>query len=318
MRVIHQGLGAIGQGIARLVVERGHTIVAAADIDPAKAGRDLGTLLGIGPLGVKVEAAAGTALRAPADVIIHCTGSRLRTVLPELQAALEAGLNVTSTCEELAFPWYHHPEEARQLDAVARRRGVTVVGLGVNPGFVMDLLPLLLTAPCREVRRVAVQRVVDVAQRREALQRKVGAGLSREAFHAGVQAGRLGHVGLVESAAMIADGLGWTLDRITEEIEPVLESATVRGIHQVARGCRPGEREPVVLLDLVMAVGAPNPRDTVMIRGTPDLRLEIPDGIHGDLATWALVVNALPFIAGAPPGLLPASRLPLLHLTAPP
>ncbi len=315
MRIIHQGLGAIGLGIARLVLERGHRTVAAVDLDPAKAGQDLGTLLGVPPLGVEVTTDAAAALRESADILIHCTGSRVRTVLPQLEAAVETGLDVVSTCEELAYPWYHHPAEARRLDDLARRRGVTVVGLGVNPGFVMDALPIMLTAPCREVTHVAAERVVDVGRRREALQRKVGVGMTPQAFRAGVREGRLGHVGLVESVAMIAGALGWDLARITEEIDPVVDGAAVQGLHQVARGYRPGERdEAAVVLDLVMAMGARDPHDVVTIQGTPALRLVIAGGIHGDIATWAIAANALPVIKAAPPGLLPVSRLPLLHL----
>lgn len=318
MRLIHQGLGAIGQGIARLALERGHTIVAATDLDPAKAGRDLGTLLGGPRLGLEVTADPAAALRRPADILVHCTGSRLTAVLPELEEAIRAGLDVVSTCEELSFPWFHHPAEARRLEDLARAQEVTVVGLGVNPGFVMDALPILLTGPCREVARISVERVVDTAQRREALRRKTGDGLSPEAFRAGVREGRLGHVGLVESVAMIGDALGWPLARITEEIDPVTGDGVVRGLHQVARGYREGGPDiPAIHLDLTMAVGASDPRDSVSIDGTPPLRVEIPGGVPGDLATWATVVNALPIIRDAPHGLWPVSRLPLLHLARP-
>src|SRR3989337_222671 len=315
MRIIHQGLGAIGLGIARLVLERGHSTVAAVDLDPAKAGQDLGTLLGVPPLGVEVTTDAAAALRESADILIPCTGSRVRTVLPQLEAAVAAGLDVLSTCEELAYPWYHHPEEARRLDDLARACGITVVGLGVNPGFVMDALPIMLTAPCRDVTRITAERVVDVSQRREALQRKVGVGMPPEAFRAGVREGRLGHVGLVESVAMIAGALGWELSRITEEIDPVVNGAAVQGLHQVAGGYRAdGDPEAAVVLDLVMAMGARDPHDALAIQGTPPLRLVIAGGIHGDVATWAIAANAIPVIKAAPPGLLPISQLPLLHL----
>jgi len=142
--------------------------------------------------------------------------------------------------------------------------------------------------------------------------------MTPEAFRAGVREGRLGHVGLVESVAMIAGALGWELSRITEEIDPLVDGAAVRGLHQVARGYRAdGDPEAAVMLDLVMAMGARNPRDAVAIQGTPPLRLVMAGGIHGDIATWAIAANALPFIVAAPPGLLSVSRLPLLHLTRP-
>ncbi|HEV8339002.1 MAG TPA: dihydrodipicolinate reductase [bacterium] len=317
MRVIHYGLGPIGVGIARVVLDHGWTIAAAIDIDPQKAGRDLGTVLGTSRLGIEVTADAAAALRRPADLVVHATGSRLGEVLPQLEAAVAAGYDVASTCEELAYPWFHHPGAAQRLDALARTHRVSVVGLGVNPGFVMDLLPLLLTAPCREITRITVERVVDAAQRREPLRRKIGAGLTTAAFRAGVRAGRLGHVGLVESVAMIADALGWPLRRISEDIQPVPGRGTrVAGLHQVARGFRaaPGwGGRAAVRLELRMALGARRPHDTVTIQGTPALHLEIPGGIHGDVATSAIVANALPALREAAPGLWPVSRLPLLH-----
>jgi len=319
MRVLHYGLGPIGLGIARVLLEQGHQIVGAVDIDPAKVGRDLGTLLDGPPLGVEVTADPADALRAGAQVAVHSTGSRLLAVLPQLEALVAAGLHVASTCEELAFPWRRHPEVARRLDALARRRGVTVVGLGVNPGFAMDALPLLLTAPCGRVDRIVVERRVDVGRRREQLQHKVGVGLTPAAFTAGVREGRLGHVGLPESAAMIADALGWDLTDLEEEIAPLVgPDGLVTGVHQVVRGRRPGDapEAPSLLLDLQMAVGLPG-RDAVTIHGHPTLQLEVAGGIHGDVATWAIVANALPLILEAPAGLCSVARLPLLHLTSP-
>jgi 4-hydroxy-tetrahydrodipicolinate reductase len=319
MRVIHYGLGPIGLGIARLLLERGYQIVGAVDIDPAKVGRDLGSLLDGPPLGIEVTADPDDAMRTGAQIAVHSTGSRLLAVLPQLEMLVEAGLHVASTCEELAFPWRAHAEAARRLDALARRHGVTVVGLGVNPGFAMDALPLLLTAPCGRVDRVVVERRVDVGRRREQLQHKVGVGLTPAAFTAGVREGRVGHVGLPESAAMIADALGWDLADLAEEVHALVgPDGLVMGIHQVVRGRRPGDADdaPSLLLDLQMAVGLPG-RDAVTIHGHPTLQMDVAGGIHGDVATWAIVANALPLILEAPAGLCPVARLPLLHLTSP-
>lgn len=314
--VAHYGLGPIGLGIAGLVMDRGYHIVAAIDIDPEKAGRDLGALLDRPALGVAVtdDVTAGLAARPP--LVFHSTQSHLAQVTPQVLAIVGAGANVISTCEELAFPWYHHPEEARRIDEAAKARGVTVVGLGVNPGFVMDLLPIVLTAPCREIRAVHVTRVVDAGQRRLPLQRKVGAGLERREFDNGVAAGRIGHVGLKESVAMIADALGWRLESIGERIEPVLDGTTVRGLHQVATGF--GGGRPMIVLDLTMAAGAPDPRDMVTVEGDPPITMTVAGGIHGDVATCALAVNALPRVLAAPPGLATVHRLPPIHGRASP
>ncbi|MGQ0568683.1 MAG: dihydrodipicolinate reductase [Armatimonadota bacterium] len=283
----------------------------AIDIDPQKAGRDLGTLLGLDPLGVSVTADAAAALTRGPQVVLHSTQSHLAQVTSQILACIEAGACVVSTCEELAFPWRHHPVDARRIDEAAKARGVTVVGVGVNPGFVMDLLPIVLTGPCRDVRAVRVTRVVDAGQRRLPLQRKVGAGLEQAAFEEGVAAGRIGHVGLAESVAMIADALGWALEEIREEIEPVLVGTEVRGLHQVATGLHDGR--PGITLDLTMAVGAPHPRDTVVIEGEPALHVTAAGGIHGDVATCAIAVNAIPRVLAAPPGLTTVHRLNPIH-----
>ncbi len=310
--VAHYGIGPIGLGIAGLVLDRGYRVVAAFDIDPEKVGCDLGTLLDRAPLGTAVTNNVAAALATGPRVVFHSTQSHLVQVTPQLLTIIEAGVSVISTCEELAFPWYHHAADAHRIDDAAKARGVTVVGLGVNPGFVMDLLPIVMTAPCREIRAIHVTRVVDAGLRRLPLQRKVGAGMTRAEFEDGVAAGRIGHVGLKESVAMIADALGWTLEAIDERIEPVLDgSNTVRGLHQVATGLCGGR--PAVMLDLTMAVAAPSPRDAVTIEGDPPITMTVAGGIHGDVATCALAVNALPRVLAAPPGLMMVHRLPPIH-----
>ena len=314
--VAHFGLGPIGLGIAGLAVERGYRVVAAIDIDPKKVGRDLGNLLNRAPVGISVTADAAQALARRPQVVFHSTQSRLAQVIPQILAIVEAGAHVISTCEELAFPWQQHPAEARRIHEAAKAQGVTVIGLGVNPGFVMDLLPIMLTAPCRQMRAVRVIRVVDAGRRRLPLQRKVGAGLDRRAFEEGVAAGHIGHVGLLESVAMIADALGWTIEVIDERIEPVLDGAEARGLHQVASGRRGGQA--VITLDLTMAMEADDPRDVVTIDGEPPFTATITGGIHGDVATCALAVNAVPQVLAARSGLVPVSHLAPIHWQATP
>lgn len=254
--------GPIGTGIAALAIQEGHRLVAAVDIDPAKAGQPAAAFVPEAPADVTVTGDAARVLNAGADIVLHSTQSRLARVLPQLLPLVDAGLAVISTCEELAFPWHHHSIEAASLDALARSRGVGVVGLGVNPGFVMDLLPVILAAPCRQIRRITAARVVDVGQRRVPLQHKVGVGLTVEAFRRGVGEGRIGHVGLPQSAAMIAHALQWELSKIEESIEPVVGSSrSVLGVHQVCRGVCGNAH--LITLDLTMAAGAEDPRDEI-------------------------------------------------------
>lgn len=301
-RIIVFGLGPIGIGIAQVALEQGYTVVGGVDVDPQKSGRPLSDFIpGAGPM--PIEPTADRFLRGGVDVVLHSTQSRLSQITPQVEPLLTAGLTVISTCEELAYPWYHHPAEAAHLDTLAKARGARLIGVGVNPGFVMDALPVMLTAPCRSVRRITVERVVDAGQRRLPLQRKIGVGMTVAEFTRGVTEGTMGHVGLPQSVAMVAAAMGWTLERIEESIEPEVDAQrTVRGLHQVCRGMQGGEA--LITLDLTMATGTARPRDVVRIDGVPPLEAVIEGGIHGDIATWSIAVNAIPRVRAAPPGLL--------------
>src|SRR5260370_38033203 len=101
---------------------------------------------------------------------------------------------------------------------MAKKAKVALLATGVNPGFGMDALPIMMTAVCERVDRVVVNRVQDARIRRLPFQQKIGAGLTTEQFQKKADDGSVRHVGLTESIAMIADAPGWTLDRITRDI----------------------------------------------------------------------------------------------------
>lgn len=323
INVLCYGLGPIGLGIARLLRQRSNMhIVGAVDIDPAKAGRDLGELCGESASGVIVSNDVA-ALDARPDVVLHATSSALTKVAPQLESLASAGFNVISTCEELAYPWALQPDLAASLDRVARANQVTLLGTGVNPGYAMDALPLFLTAPCAQVCAVRVTRVVDAAQRRGPLQQKVGAGLSVEAFAERAKEGSVRHVGLHESLHMLAGSLRWQLDEIDYQIEPVVAQQEIvtpyvqvqpgqaAGVRQVIIGRRGGHE--ALRLELQMYVGASDPRDEVEIDGDPPIHMRVQGGIHGDIATAAIVVNAIPTILRANPGLATMVDVGVVH-----
>jgi 4-hydroxy-tetrahydrodipicolinate reductase len=311
VRVLLVGLGPIGVGIGKLLRERSDIrLVAGADVAADKAGQDLGELLGGGPLGITVSPSLRSALETRADVAVLATGSHLEAIASQIRELVEAGCHVVSTSEELAYPWRRHPELAADLDRLARARGVVVAGVGVNPGFAMDLLPIVLTAPCPAVTAVRVERVVDASARRLPLQRKVGIGLTMQEFRFGVVGGTIGHVGLRESAEMIAGALGWVLDDVEETIEPLVAGGTVQGLHQTAVARSGGT--PVVTYDLTMAAGVP-PRDELWISGPLPLHVEVVGGIHGDVATWSIAASAVRTVPGAAPGLRTPFELPAIH-----
>jgi 4-hydroxy-tetrahydrodipicolinate reductase len=330
LKVVHVGLGPIGQGIARLVAEtEGLQIVGATDPFPDHAGKDLGPLLGLPRrLRVKVDGNPDRFLRrARADVAVLSTSSALKAVKPQVAALVQRGMHVVSTCEELAFPTPERAAAFRELDRLARKKKVTVLGTGVNPGYAMDALALVLTAPCARVDRVAVTRVVDAGTRRLPLQRKVGAGLNLNQFRRAITEGTVRHVGLVESVYMIAAALGWKLERVEETLEPAIAprdldteylripAGAAAGIKQYARGYRNGD--VAISLDLQMYVGAENPRDHVFVAGLPPIDMTISGGVAGDVATAAIVVNAIPKMLAARAGLLSMTDLPLVHALNP-
>jgi hypothetical protein len=327
IRAVQYGVGPIGAAIVRLMREKNSIeIIGAIDSDPAKAGQDLGDVVGgaDAPWGVPVTNDAEAMLGKSPDVVIHSTSSYLPSVMDQLMACLAAEACVVSTCEELAYPFRKYPELAAMLDAEAKTWGVALVGTGINPGFVMDKLLITLSAASQGIDSVRAVRIVDASKRRLPLQKKVGAGMSVEEFRAQVAAGIIKHHGLPESVAMVSDALGLGVDDISETIEPVVARELVRtpflevaagqvaGVHQIARGYA-GSKE-TIFMELQMFVGATTPGDTVEIAGNPNLTLTIPGGTHGDIATASVVVNCIPEILNATAGLRTSRDLPMCFL----
>ena len=324
-RVTLVGLGAIGREVLKAILGKSSLrIVAVADPAPAYLGRDAGVITDVGPLGLPVVGTLDEALGIPTDVVVVLTTSGSAEMLPIVELAAARGAHVVSSCEDLAFAEHATPEVARRIDAVARSGGIAVLGTGVNPGFVMDRLPLVLAGACVAVRGVSVQRVVDAAKRRAPLRAKVGAGQSVEEFQAGVAARRFGHRGLPESVVLLATGLGWKLDDVRATIAPVvatlaepregIDPGRVAGLRQTASGIVGGEER--IRLDLEMSVAAPNPRDHVRIDGDPPLDVLITGGTQGDRGTVGTVVNALGAIRTAAPGLRHVSEMALLGIVS--
>jgi hypothetical protein len=316
IRVLHFGLGPIGAAIVKQIAARPQfKIVGAVDIDGAKVGRDIGDVVGLPRrLNLRVHDSAAKALKAAKpDIVVLCTGSSLKTVMPQIETILEAKAAIVSTTEELSYPGYTHIRQARQIHSWAKKAKVAVLGTGVNPGFAMDALPIVLTAVCERVDRVQVTRIQDARVRRLPFQQKIGAGLTTEQFQKKVDDGSVRHVGMTESIAMIADALGWTLDRISDDVQAKLATVTVAseflavdpgyvcGITQTGIGYRKGQ--PAIKLQFEAYLGAPESYDAVEIEGSPSLSMKIGGGIQGDLATASIIVNSIPHVLAASPGL---------------
>jgi len=322
IEIVHVGIGPLGQMMVRSAASRGgFRIVGAVDTDPGKIGKDLGELCGVKRLGIPVSGSLDEAIRGKAArVAVVTTVSSLAVLEPQLVQLARAKLPVVSTCEELSFPWRRQPELAQRIDRVCRDNGIACVGTGVNPGFLMDFLPTVLTGLCQKVTGVRVWRVQDASIRRIPFQQKIGAGLTLKEFEAKRQDGTLRHVGLPESVDFIAARLGWRLDKTTESIEPVLAEqpvdsgykpiakGMVRGVYQVGRGFL--GRNEVITLTFRAAVGEPESYEEVRIEGEPAFRSRIAGGINGDIATCAVTLNAARAILEVSPGLKTMADLP--------
>ncbi len=323
IRAIQYGCGPIGVAVGSLAARRGDIeLVGALDVDPEKVGRDLGALREDGEdLGVIVsdDAVALFAATSP-DIVFHTTGSSFPGIFGQLEGIIGAGVNIVSTCEELSFPWLTEPDLTGKLDSIAREGGVTVLGTGINPGFLMDLWPLAMTAPCQDIRHVRGVRIQDASPRRLPFQVKIGASRTPDEFQQLVDEGTLRHVGLPESVAMIAGALGWELDDIQESIEPVMaeepvssplmsvEAGQAAGVKQIGRGLIEGRE--VINLEFQAYIGAPDPYDAVYVTGTPNMEVILKGGMHGDIGTAAVTVNAARRVVEAPPGFVTMKDLP--------
>lgn len=326
IKVLLYGLGDMGRRIAKAVLQKdGFEIVGAVDIFEGIVGKDLGEVLDLGkPVGVIVtDDVESLLLGIEANIAIITTTSYLKDVYPQIVKCVKAGIAIVSTCEELSYPYYKYPELSDEIHELAKRYGVTILGTGINPGFLMDALPIVLTGSCLQIESIKVTRMMDSSKRRISYQKKIGTGLSTEEFRKMIELKKItGHVGLVESIAMITDVLGWKLDEIKESpTEPLIaekeivtsytniKPSYVAGLKTVAHGIKNGKS--VVILEFISSASIEEEYDAISIRGVPKINQRIIGGIHGDIGTVAMVINMIPKVLNANPGLVTMKDLPL-------
>jgi 4-hydroxy-tetrahydrodipicolinate reductase len=322
LRTAHYGLGEIGRQVVALLAPRPDVkIVAALDADPLKVGRDVGEVAGLASgLGVAVSydpECLGNGENA--DVVIHATSPYLSVALPQLLPLLASGKSIISACDELVYPWVSHPEMAARLDATAKENGAALLAVGAGPGFVTDSLPLFLASACAEVEAVSVTRVIDLTKEPATARAAAGLGMTVDAFCRAADEGTVGFPALLDSVSMMAARLGWQPDKLVETIEPIraskrretdatiVETGRVVGIRQLARGYRGGAE--ILTVSVIALLGAPDPHDTILVRGRPPISAHIEGGIPSHLAIATLMVHALPAVASARPGLLSVTDL---------
>jgi 4-hydroxy-tetrahydrodipicolinate reductase len=324
LKIAQFGLGPIGLATVKLLATKPWAqVVGGIDIAPSLVGKSLGELTGVARLArVRAYPDLASLLRnAKPDLIIHTSVSRLADAIAQIEPIVSQGIDVVSSCEELVFPQLREPKLAAKLNRLCIAKKARVVGTGVNPGFVMDVLPLCITGVSSQVKSLEVERIVDASTRREPLQRKIGSGTDPREFQKRLDEGKAGHAGLKESLALLAHSLGWKLAGIHETAKPVLATRNIRtkyfdvrkgqtcGIHQTAEAHLEDGRR--IALDIQMYLGAKNPHDLVTIAGEPPLRVRVEGGVAGDQATVAALVNTAYRLPKATPGLLLMTDLTL-------
>jgi 4-hydroxy-tetrahydrodipicolinate reductase len=245
--------------------------------------------------------------------------------MPDLRCCIMAGVNVISIAEEMSDPAAQNPELAQELDALAKQHGVSVLGAGVNPGFVLDLLVVTLTGGCHSVERIDASRVNDLSPYGPTVMKTQGVGTTPEAFRAGVADGSIvGHVGFPESIHMISDALGLGVDRIEQSREPIIstvyretphvkvEAGMVAGCAHIGVGYR-GDQEVIRLVhpqQIHPQLEKQSTGDYIHIYGKPEVHMAIQPEIAGGVATMGVTVNMIPHVVAATPGLKRMIDLP--------
>lgn len=329
VRVLILGTGQMGSGIARLVLQKaGLELVGAYGRRVHRAGVDIGQAIGLDralniPISVDLERVIS---EARPEIAIQATCSTALDALPEISTLLRHGVNVISIAEEMAYPRQRSPAIAEELHWQAVKQGVALLGTGVNPGFVLDLLVITLTAVCADIQSITAQRVNDLSPYGPAVLRSQGIGLSLQDFEAGLRNGTVvGHIGFTESLHMIAKAVGWEIDEIKETRTPIIsqvqrktatttiEPGQVAGCNHTAIAYVAGK--PVITLrhpqQLLPQLEGVNTGDSITIKGTPDVQLSGSPEIPGGQATIALAVNMIPRVINAAPGLYSMAELPI-------
>ncbi|HDN75877.1 MAG TPA: dihydrodipicolinate reductase [Acidilobales archaeon] len=316
MRVVVYGVGHIGSLVAKYAIKKGFEVVGAIDTDPNKVGKDLGVLVGIEErLGIIVSSDAESVIKSSRpDIVIHATSSWLDEVLPQIMIPVRYGIDVVSTCETLSYPYYRYPHLAELLDVYARRYGATILGTGINPGFLLDTLPALLTLPHINIDRVIARRFVNAGSRRYSFQYKIGLGLRPEEFRDKLARRELtGHVGYAESVMLMASIMNVKLDSVEEGQEPVIAGSNeylrtkyfeirpghVKGIRGYGVGYV-GGRE-FIRIEFHAVVGSKD-YEEIEVLGEPRIKW-VSTGTPGDEGTVAVLLNLAPKVVELEPGL---------------
>jgi 4-hydroxy-tetrahydrodipicolinate reductase len=330
VKVAVWGFGAMGRGIVEMILKKkGIEIIGVCDINPAIVGKDIHEVLGVERKGAEVfikDDIKEIVKAGNCDIALLATDSFTKNAFDKIKYCLEQKVNVISTAEEFAYPQQQSPELTKQLDKIAKANGVTALGTGINPGFVLDYLILALTGTCETVDHIKAARVNDLSPFGHAVMEEQGVGITQDEFKRRIAEDSLaGHVGFPESIAMVAAGLGVKLEKVTQTQDPIVsnvaretkyakvEPGNLAGIRQQGFGYVDGKvyiemDHPQQILPHLENQGT---GDYIWIKGVPDISMEIKPEIPGGIGTISMVVNMIPQTINAAPGVVTMLDLPV-------
>ena len=322
------GLGAMGSGIARLLLQKNHLVevVGAVALRSDKHGKDLGDVIGLQERTGICVSSLDEALEKEADIVIQATTSFVKEACPDILKMVGTGKNVISIAEEMAYPHVTSPGLSLEMDKAARKNGVTILGTGVNPGFILDTLIITLSGSFEKVVSIHASRINDLSPFGQLVMKTQGVGTTPEEFRKGIDEGTItGHIGFLQSVHMIADALGWELDEIIETREPIFSAVSrktphvevapgmVAGCNHVARGVKNG----VALITLEHPqqihphLEGVETGDYIRIEGSSSsVNMVIKPEVPGGIGTIAMAFNMIPLVVDAPAGLATMLDLP--------
>lgn len=324
LKGIVYGVGAMGSIMARLMLDKGVEVVGAIARSPEKVGRDLGEVAGLGfTTGVMVERDAERVLaRERPQVAVVCVGSYLSAMFDHFRVCLEHGANVVTIEEETVYPWSTAPELARRLHQIATRNGVTLAASGAQDVFWMKLVATLMGAAHR-IDAVEGSCSWNADDYGPEVARHVHVGEDAETFERFLaDEGWPDFVSRATLEALVADaGLG--VADVRAWVHPVLAQAETWSASlqaTVPAGCLLGVVDGVTVstvegpefsFEMTGRVYREGEVDTNewRIRGEPELHLA-NHAVPTRLITCTSVVNRIPDVINAEPGLLSMDRLP--------
>jgi len=331
IRVVIWGFGAMGKGMAEMLLnKKGVVITGICDVHPNLVGKPLYEVLNVvkNDLNTVVihDDIENLLDKEKCDIVLLATDSFTKKAFPKMKQILEHGINVISTAEEMAYPKAQEPMLADELDSIAKEHGVTVLGTGINPGFIMDLLVVALSGVMSDVKHIEANRVNSLSPFGPAVMEEQGVGITKEKFEEGIKNKTLaGHVGFRESVHMIADAIGVKIDRFEQQMKPIIsnvdrkskygyvKAGNVAGVNMTGQGIvnddvfidmkHPQQIEP--------ELEGTSTGDYINIKGTPEVHMAITPEIDGGIGTIAMCVNMIPHVLNAKPGLKTMLDLPV-------